>query len=81
VCSQSATIAVIALVVGLPVGVVLGRFAWTALAESIGAVAEPVFPPLALLVVPALLLFSAATGVLPGRWASRARPATVLRAE
>jgi hypothetical protein len=81
VCSQSATIAVFARVVGLPGGVVLGPVAWTALAESIGAVAEPVFPPLALLVVPALLLFSAATGVLPGRWASRARPATVLRAE
>jgi hypothetical protein len=81
VCSQSATIAVIALVVGLPIGVVIGRFAWSALADSIGAVAEPVFPPVALLVVPLLVVFSAATGVVPGRWASRAHPADVLRAE
>jgi predicted lysophospholipase L1 biosynthesis ABC-type transport system permease subunit len=81
VCAQSTTIAVVSIMVGVPLGIVVGRVAWNALVDSIGAVAEPVFPAVGALLVPVLVVFAALIGVVPGRWAARARPATVLRAE
>ena len=79
---QASTIGVIALVVGIPLGVVLGRWAWSALANNLGTVSEPIVPIALLLVaVPVVLLLLNAVAYLPGRVAARLRPATVLRSE
>ncbi len=79
---QVSTIGAIALVVGLPLGVVLGRWAWRALANNLGTVSEPIVPvALLLVVVPVVLLLLNAVAYLPGRVAARLRPATVLRSE
>ena len=79
---QASTIGAIALVVGHPLGVVLGRWAWSALADNIGTVSEPIVPVGAsLLAVPVVLLLVNAVAYIPGRVAARLRPATVLRSE
>jgi hypothetical protein len=71
------------LAVGLPVGVALGRVAYSAFAGSIGATAEPVVPPArlgALVVITFAVGLGAAT--LPGRWvSSRSTVSAALRAE
>jgi len=72
----------LALLVGVPLGVVLGRWAWTALADNLGTVAEPIVPVLALVVaVPLVVAIANAAAYVPGRIAARLRPATVLRSE
>jgi parvulin-like peptidyl-prolyl isomerase len=79
---QATTFAALGLVVGLPLGVSLGRWAWTLFAEQIGVVPEPVTPlPLILLVVPAAVLLANVVALLPARHAARTSPALVLRAE
>lgn len=79
---QATTIALVAVVLGLPLGVVLGRLAWQALATQLGIVPEPA-TPLALLViaVPVTVLLANLIAIVPGVMAARARPATALRAE
>ena len=72
----------LALAIGVPVGLVLGRWAWTLLAERLGVeVLHPV-PPL-WLTAGAIALLAAANlvAVVPARIAERARPALVLRTE
>ena len=79
---QATTFAFLALVIGIPVGVIVGRWAWTALADNLGTVAEPIIPVLAVvLAVPVVLLIANAVAYVPGRIAARLRPATVLRSE
>ncbi len=79
---QGTTFAVIGLVVGLPLGVAAGRWAWWLFAEQIDVIPEPVTPvPLLLLVVPAALLLAVAVAALPAASAARTRAAVVLRAE
>ena len=79
---QASTVAAIGLLVGLPLGVGIGRFAWNLFAEELGVVPEPVAPlwP-GLLVIPATLLLANLVALLPGRIAAGTRPAAVLRAE
>lgn len=79
---QTITFALIALAVGIPVGVAAGRVVWTALADHLGAVAEPITPltTLALLaggglVLGGLLAFAGGAGL------ARTRPAAALRSE
>jgi hypothetical protein len=79
---QATTLAALGLVVGLPLGVSLGRWAWTLFAEQIGVVPEPVTPlPLILLVVPAAVLLANLVALLPAHNAARTPAALVLRAE
>jgi hypothetical protein len=79
---QATTIAAVAAVLGLPLGVVLGRLAWQALAAQLGIVPEPATPAVELIVaLPATVLLANAIAVVPGLLAARARPAVALRAE
>lgn len=79
---QALTVAVIAVAVGVPLGVVFGRAAWTALAEAYGTAAEPVVPLGALALVAAVVVaLAAAAGWLPAARALRRSPADILRTE
>jgi putative ABC transport system permease protein len=79
---QATTIGLAALLIGIPLGIVLGRVGWTLLAHELGAVAEPIWPVgAALLAVPITLVFVNLLAYFPGRLAARTRPAVVLRSE
>lgn len=77
---QATSLTVIALVVGLPAGVALGRLLWVAFAGELGVVARPVVPTLAVaLAVPLAILTANLAAGPPARAAARIPPATVLR--
>jgi hypothetical protein len=79
---QATTLAALSLALGLPLGVALGRWAWTLFAEQIGVVPEPVTPlSLILLVVPAAVLLANLVALLPAHKAARTPAALALRAE
>ena len=79
---QALTVGVIAVLVGVPLGVVCGRAAWSALAEAYGTSAEPVVPVGALALAAAVVVMLAAlAGWLPAARALRHRPAEILRTE
>jgi ABC-type lipoprotein release transport system permease subunit len=79
---QATTFAAIGVVVGLPLGIAAGRWAWYLFAEQIEVVPEPVTPvPLVLFVVPAAVLLANLVAALPAWSAARTRVAAVLRAE
>jgi ABC-type antimicrobial peptide transport system permease subunit len=79
---HASTLAVIALVIGLPVGLLAGRRVWDAFAEGLGAVPEATFPTIVvLLAVPAALLLANAIASVPAVLAGRTRAAVALRTE
>jgi hypothetical protein len=79
---QSTTVAVLALLLGIPVGIAAGRLVWTVFADSLGVVPEPVVAlGGTLLLVPAVLIVSNLIAALPARSAGRTRPAIELRSE
>jgi hypothetical protein len=79
---QSTLIAVIGAVIGIPLGVIAGRFVWRQLAESFPVIYAP---PLALvailLVVPVAILIANLIAAGPAHAATRIRPASALRTE
>ena len=79
---QGVTIGVAGLLIGVPLGIVAGRWFWILLANGFGTLAEPVVPlvPVILLVV-AVLALAAVGGAVPVRRGLRHRPAAVLRSE
>ena len=79
---QASTIAVIAVLVGAPLGIAAGRLAWSVLASSIGFLSEPAVGWLAVgLALPVLLVGANLVAAVPAWFAGRTRPAAVLRAE
>jgi putative ABC transport system permease protein len=79
---QATTFGVAALIVGIPLGVIVGRWAWTTLADNLGTVAEPIVPVVAFVIgVPVVLLVANLVAFVPGRIAARLRPAAALRSE
>jgi hypothetical protein len=79
---QATTLALIALLLGVPAGVVLGRQAWNALAHRLAVPAEPSISLLTLLAaVVATLVLANAAAAIAGIRASRLPPAQLLRAE
>ena len=79
---QATTLALLALLVGLPLGLVAGRWAWLLLNRDLHSLAGPVTPAIALLVaVPVTVLVANLVAALPARAAAATRPAVVLRSE
>jgi ABC-type lipoprotein release transport system permease subunit len=79
---QSTLIAVVGAVVGIPLGIIVGRFAWKQLAESFPVVYVPPFEVLAvLLVVPVAIVVANLVAAGPAHAATRIRPASALRTE
>jgi FtsX-like permease family len=77
---QAVALAAAALAVGLPLGVVAGRWSWAVFAGSAGVADDAsVPPPLLLLAVPAALLAAVLIAAGPGWAAARTSPAAILR--
>jgi ABC-type lipoprotein release transport system permease subunit len=79
---MATTVVVIALVVGIPVGLALGRWTWRSFADDLGISSYVLVPVAALLVlIAAAVLLANLVAALPARTAARTRPALVLRSE
>ena len=81
VAAQALVTAVLAVAVGIPVGIAAGRQLWIAFARSIDAVPAPTVPVSVALVGVVTLVVAVLVAVVPGRLAARTPAATVLRAE
>ena len=79
---QGTSFALASLVIGVPVGVAAGRWAWHAVADQIGA-AAPAVVPMALIAVsvPAALVLAGAVAAGPAWLAARLPAAVALRTE
>jgi predicted lysophospholipase L1 biosynthesis ABC-type transport system permease subunit len=79
---QASAAAGVALLIGLPLGVAAGRWAWQLFGAGLGIPADAIVPvPLVLLMVPAVILIANALAWWPGWSAARTSPAQVLRTE
>lgn len=79
---QATTLTLVALVLGLPTGIAIGRTIWTAFADSIGVVPEPAVRVLVMVItVPAAILVANIIAALPARAAAATKPALILREE
>ena len=71
---QASALAVAALLAGLPLGVLAGRWSWDLFAGSVGVARQAEVPvPLVLLTVPAALLLANLIAAIPGWAAARSR--------
>jgi hypothetical protein len=79
---QATTLSAIALLIGVPLGSALGRWAWSLFTTQLGVSADAVTPPLPiLLTVPATLLAANAIAAVPAWVAGRSPSALILRTE
>jgi ABC-type lipoprotein release transport system permease subunit len=79
---QSSTLVALSLLIGVPLGAAIGRWAWNLFADQLGVIPEAVIPiGLVLLIVPGAILLANVIGFLPGLSAGRTKPSIVLRAE
>jgi hypothetical protein len=79
---EASALAAVALLAGVPLGVLAGRWTWIVFAGSAGVVRTPVVElPLVLLTIPVALLLANVIAAGPGWEAAQVRPATVLRTE
>jgi ABC-type antimicrobial peptide transport system permease subunit len=79
---QALSLAGVAVAIGVPLGLLAGRWAWELFASSAGLAPAASIPvALVLLIIPVTVALAALIAAWPGRAAARIRPATVLRAE
>jgi ABC-type antimicrobial peptide transport system permease subunit len=79
---QAAALAITALLLGVPLGVLAGRWAWALFAGSAGVSATATVPVrLVLATIPVTVVLAMLIAAWPGRTAARVRPAAALRAE
>ncbi len=78
---QATTVGILAVIVGIPAGVIIGRWTWTVLAERLGTVPVPAVSGLLLVGLGVgVLALANVVGVLPGLRAARS-PGQALRTE
>ena len=79
---QASVTALVGIIVGVPLGVLIGRQLWTLFARSINAVPDPTVPTFSvILVVLGSLIFANLVATVPGKIAARTSTALALRAE
>jgi hypothetical protein len=78
---QGALTALAGVLIGLPVGWILGRLTFVSLIEGVGAIPETVFPASIWLVASSALALCVTLSVVAGAVVSRSTPVSVLRAE
>jgi ABC-type lipoprotein release transport system permease subunit len=82
VCWQATTVALAGIVVGAPIGIVVGRVLWRVFATNFGVVPVPVAEPLLLAALVAGVLAAAnLLAIVPALLAARYHPGQLLRAE
>jgi divalent metal cation (Fe/Co/Zn/Cd) transporter len=73
---------VVGVIVGVPLGIIMGRELWTVFARNINAVPDPTVPAVTVILVAlGALVFANVVATIPGRIAARTPTALVLRAE
>jgi ABC-type lipoprotein release transport system permease subunit len=79
---QAMTVALVALAIGVPLGIVLGRLSWRWVANSTPLLYVPPLAVLAIVIaIPAAIVLANALAAYPARRAAGVRPAEVLRTE
>jgi hypothetical protein len=79
---QASVAAFVGIVVGVPLGISLGRWLWDLFARGIYAVPEPTVPVFQVVVIAlGALVLANLVAAVPGRMAARTRTALALRAE
>ncbi len=78
---QAETVAIIALVLGMPLGLAAGRLAWNLAASDFGVPSVVIAPWPALAAASAGTLAAAAIAAGPATFATRLHPAAFLRSE
>jgi hypothetical protein len=82
ILAQAATVAVVGLVIGIPLGIVLGRLSWEWVADATPLVfSPPVAVAVILVAIPVTVVVANLLAAAPARHAARTRPAGVLRTE
>jgi hypothetical protein len=77
--AQATTIAAVGLVIGLPLGIGVGRTVWATLADNLGVVTEHRLPSWPLVWVVAVIVLANLLGLLASRRVIRVQPAAELR--
>ena len=78
---QAASFAAVALLIGVPLGILAGRWAWVLFAGAAGVSPAATVPvPLVLAAIPVTMGLALLIAAGPGRTAARVRPAAALRA-
>jgi Mg/Co/Ni transporter MgtE len=73
---------VVGVIVGVPLGIIMGRELWTVFARNINAVPDPTVPAVTVILVAlGALVFANVVATIPGLIAARTPTALVLRAE
>jgi putative ABC transport system permease protein len=79
---QATALVVVALAIGVPLGISLGRWVWTRFASDLGVIVDVRVPvPTLLLVVGGALVIANLVAAVPAWLAARTRPAIALRSE
>jgi ABC-type antimicrobial peptide transport system permease subunit len=79
---QSSVAVTIGTIIGIPSGIIFGRFLWNLFAHEIDAIPAPAVPvPSIILIVIGGLLLANIVAALPGRLAAQTPTALLLRAE
>lgn len=79
---QASVAATVGIIIGLPAGIVFGRWLWTLFARVIYAVPQPSVPVLEIVLVGlGALVLANVVAAIPGRIAARTSTAHILRAE
>jgi ABC-type antimicrobial peptide transport system permease subunit len=79
---QAAALTLAALIAGIPLGILAGRWSWALFAASVGVDPSTKIPILPIVAeTGAALLLALIAAAIPGRAAARVRPAAVLRTE
>lgn len=79
---QATTLAAVSVVIGLPLGIISGRWGWNVFADKLGVVPLAIVPFVSILMaVPATIVVANLIAIVPGRIASRLKAAAVMRSE
>ena len=79
---QTSALAGVSLLIGLPLGIAVGRWIWDIFAANVGVATDAAIPTWTiLLVVPVLVLLANLVASIPGRRSAILHPAEILRSE